>query len=236
MQLKLTTIDPYTCSLDELESEIIRINNIKNDQFNKEQSIKIFINSIYGALASPYFIGYNIFAAEAVTLQGQDMIHFTNKILDDYFLNQWHLDVATHQKLGITNVKQIMEETVVVYNDTDSIFSSAIIKTNNGAKTIENLYNENIKNGSSGITLKGHESVKTNDKVLNWTKDNKLYYAPIKRIIRHKVTKSKWRLKTKSGKEVIITNDHSLIVFRDHVQIEIKPKDILKSDKILCIK
>ena len=29
------------------------------------------------------------------------------------------------------------------------------------------------------------------------------YYAPIKRIIRHKVSKAKWRLKTKSGKEVI---------------------------------
>ena len=122
MELKLTQIDPYTCSIPELEAEILRLKNIKDEKFNKEQSIKIFINSIYGALASPYFIGYNIYAAEAVTLQGQDMIHFTNSILDDYFLNYWHLDVDTHNRLGITNVKQIMEDSVVVYNDTDSTY------------------------------------------------------------------------------------------------------------------
>jgi len=77
----------------------------------------------------------------------------------------------------------------------------------------------------------------TNSKVLNYD-DNKqkLYYAPIKRIIRHKVSKPKWKLRTKSGKEIIVTNDHSMIVFRNAKKLEVKPSEILKTDKILSVK
>jgi len=125
---------------------------------------------------------------------------------------------------------------ILIYGDTDSISGDSIIRTDNGKKTIEEFYNDNIKNGSAGNTLKGHESVNTKDKVLNYNDNGELYYAPVKRIIRHKVSKPKWKLKTKSGKEIIITNDHSMIVFRDGKKLEIKPSDILKTDKILIVK
>jgi intein/homing endonuclease len=65
---------------------------------------------------------------------------------------------------------------------------------------------------------------------------DRLYYAKVNRIIRHKVSKPKWKLKTKTGKEIIVTNDHSMIVFRNGVKIEVKPSQILKTDKILIIK
>lgn len=123
---------------------------------------------------------------------------------------------------------------ISMYCDTDSCSSNTIISTNFGDVTIEELYNKNISSGSAGNTLTGHESVNCADKVLNWD-ENKLYYAPVKRIIRHKVSKAKWKLKTKSGKEIIVTNDHSMIVFRDGEKIEVKPCDILKTDKILII-
>jgi len=126
-------------------------------------------------------------------------------------------------------------EDVIRYGDTDSIFSASIINTNTDNISIEDFYNRNIINGSNGETLKGHESVKTNELVLNYSKEKGLYFAPVKRIIRHKVIKDKWKIKTKSGKEIFITNDHSMVVFRDNKQIEIKPKDILKTDKILII-
>lgn len=122
---------------------------------------------------------------------------------------------------------------ISMYCDTDSIFSSSIISTDNGNMTIEELYNKNISSGSAGNTLMEHESVNCREKVLNWNND--LYYAPVKRIIRHKVSKSKWKLKTKSGKEIIVTNDHSMIVFRNGEKIEVKPSEILKTDKILVI-
>ena len=121
MKLELTQIDPHACSIEELETEIARLQDVADEKYNLEQSIKIFINSIYGALASPYFVGYNIYAAEAVTLQGQHIIHYTNKILEHYFHKLWHTDTETHEKLGVTNVRPIKED-LVVYNDTDSTY------------------------------------------------------------------------------------------------------------------
>jgi DNA polymerase elongation subunit (family B) len=119
---ELTKIDPYSCSVEELENEIKRLKDIKEEYFNLEQSIKIFINSVYGACASPFFVGYNIHVAEAVTLQGQDLIKYANTVLDDYFTNQWHLDTELHKELGITYANKIKEKSVVVYNDTDSTY------------------------------------------------------------------------------------------------------------------
>jgi len=122
MNFELTKINPETCTLEELNNEIIRLTALKEEYFNLEQSIKIFINSIYGGLGSPWYECYNVSLAEAVTLQGQDMIKFANKILDDYFLNMWHLDKSLHKALGITFANKIQEKTVVIYNDTDSTY------------------------------------------------------------------------------------------------------------------
>lgn len=235
MSLLISEIDYNNCSLEELKSEMVRLERIREEYYNKEQSIKIFINSCYGACASPYYECYNINIAEATTLQGQDMIKFTNDVIDDYFLNKWHLDTELHAKLGLTSVRQITSPTTVVYNDTDSIVGNSIIHTNNGKKTIEQWYNDNIINGSGGITENGHESVLTNDVVLNWSKERYLYYGKVKRIIRHKVSKPKWRLRTSTGKKIIMTNDHSMVVFRDNEQLTVKPCEILTTDKVLCL-
>ncbi len=122
MNFELTKIDPYDCSLEELENEIKRLEDISDEYFNREQSIKIFINSVYGACASPYFVGFNVFVAEAVTLQGQNIIKFSNNIIDDYFINYWHNDKELHKKLNLTYVNKIKEKSLTVYNDTDSTY------------------------------------------------------------------------------------------------------------------
>jgi len=235
MKFTLTSIDIDNCSIEDLEKEIEKLKSLKDEYFTREQAIKVFINSIYGASGSPYFVGYNVDIAEAVTLQGQDMAKYASKCIDEYFMNHWHNDTQLHKALGITYANKITEKTVTIYADTDSLQFDSIVNTSNGIKTIEEWYNQN-KNNLTENTIVGHESVQTNDKILNWSKNKGLYYANIKRIIRHKVIKSKWKLKTKSGKEIIITNDHSLVVFRNNQKIEIKPKDIQYNDKIICIK
>ena len=120
--LEIAKINPYECSIEELENEIKRLKDIKEEYFNLEQSIKIFINSVYGACASPFFVGYNIHVAEAVTLQGQDLIKYANKVIDEYFITLWHKDTELHKELGITYANPIKEKSVVVYNDTDSTY------------------------------------------------------------------------------------------------------------------
>jgi intein/homing endonuclease len=88
----------------------------------------------------------------------------------------------------------------------------------------------------TGTTLSGHESVPTQDKILNYSENVGLYFAPVKRIIRHKVSKTKWKLRTRTGKEIVVTDDHSMIVFREGKRVEVRPSEILKSDKILILK
>ena len=66
--------------------------------------------------------------------------------------------------------------------------------------------------------------------------NGEIKFVPLKRLIRHKVSKSQFKIRTKSGKEIIVTGDHSCIVFRNGEKIAIKAKDINKeTDKILSI-
>jgi hypothetical protein len=262
-------------------------------------ALKLVINGTYGAFAHPKFVLSNSHIANAITAMGRDVIQYMLKKIEKYFYKEWHLDIKSHEKLGIeyvaekdgkffllnragenihyphnsflelmsklnitrsdlkddkkelngynilyrrdihdfSNVQQIPTTSfITIYGDTDSCDKNTIIPTNKGEKTIEDFYNENIEKGSAGITLKGHESVYTDDKILNYDENKGLYYAPVKRIIRHKVSKAKWKLKTKSGEEIIVTNDHSMIVFRDGEKLEVKPSKILKTDKILSIR
>lgn len=114
-------IQPETSTREEILAEITRLTGLMNLKKNEEQAIKIFINSVYGATASPYFVGYNIKVAEAITLQGQEMIKFVTKIINRYFLEFWHRDTELHEKIGLTRVERIVNE-VAVYGDTDSCY------------------------------------------------------------------------------------------------------------------
>src|SRR6056297_705702 len=111
LNFELTTIDPHTCSIEELDKEIVKLKSLKEEYFNREQAIKIFINSVYGGVGSPWFEGYNAALAEAVTLQGQDMIKYANDFFDDYFLNIWHKDKELHKALGLTYVNKLQVKT-----------------------------------------------------------------------------------------------------------------------------
>lgn len=107
--------------------------------------------------------------------------------------------------------------------------------------TIEQLYN--LGNEDMGTTLAGHESVDCKYGVLNIKQndvsysgngvDFEKYYAPVKRVIRHKVSKSKWELEDSEGKKVVITNDHSLMVLRDGNLQKIKPYEVNVDDDFL---
>jgi DNA polymerase elongation subunit (family B) len=103
----------------EIQKKIERLTSVKNELKNEEQAIKLTMNSIYGAIGNNWFICFNPDVAEAVTLQGQDLIKYSEKILDKYFHEHWHLDTELHERLGITKVKKVTKP-LVVYGDTDS--------------------------------------------------------------------------------------------------------------------
>ena len=78
-------IDYSDYSIEDLEKRLDEIKFMASDYYNEEQGVKLTLNSIYGALGNQYFACFNPAVAESVTLQGQDLIKFAEKILNKYF-------------------------------------------------------------------------------------------------------------------------------------------------------
>lgn len=79
----------------------------------------------YGAFATSYFILYNNWVAGTITAQGRDLTKTMDRVNEDYWYNQWHLDHQLHFILGIKDVTPVdKSEHVSIYADTDSLFVS----------------------------------------------------------------------------------------------------------------
>ena len=250
---KFYNIDPENCTIDELKNAIQSVNRHAEHYNTLQLASKLFINSVYGVFGTEFFNLFNEDLAESITLQGQDLIKYSVDEINKYFNEHWITDTNAHRLVAqemknkypefdvdafmrYASTNRLQFSSMQIYGDTDSIFSKSVVKTkqNQSGITVEDFYKQNETNVSDS-TLSGHESVSTDDEVLNWSDSNKLYYGKVKRIIKHKVSKPKWKLRTKSGKEIICTADHSLVVFRDGKQMSVKPNEILSTDKILTI-
>ena len=138
---KFYNIDPETCSMEELAVAIKDCKNKEDYYHNLEQSAKIFINSIYGAMANKFYYNSNIAMAESITLQGQDLIKYSVRVVNYYFSKLWPADEVAHTKVAEYmkkhfpdfDVEKFMEyakqpvqfgETLQIYGDTDSAYIS----------------------------------------------------------------------------------------------------------------
>ena len=102
----------------------------------KQNAIKILINSIYGAFGNKWFYFYNPDIAQSITLQGQDLIKFSIKAVNHYFLEKWHLDTELHKMLGIDQYKiNKVSQEAAIYTDTDSIY----VQFDSAIKSIEGV-------------------------------------------------------------------------------------------------
>ena len=52
--------------------------------------------------------------------------------------------------------------------------------------------------------------------------------------MKHKVVKKMYKI-TVNDKSVVVTQDHSIIVLRDGVLTDVKPQDIINTDKVIYI-
>jgi len=187
---------------------------------------KIILNSTYGVCASKFSPFFNPHMAEAITLTGQKVITSASDFLEKYIKDNY-------------SVSNVSNDNIIIYNDTDSCDSSTMIRTDRGILTIEKIYDLYFANKKTKIkkSIHGHDVLENNNFLKTYVCDN--YIRPkmvsIKHIIRHKVTKKKYKIKIKD-REIIVTEDHSCIVLRDNKLIEVKPNEIVKGDKAISIK
>ena len=253
---RFTDIDPYTCDLETLENEVKRLEGISGYYETKQLALKKFINSVYGATASKFFI------AESITLQGQDLNHYSENSVNDYFSGIFQNDTELHKKLGIsteaaqqvtidkgktTPMKKLDldylkgDESLTCAGDTDSVSGDTLIYVEDDSQMriddyfkISKFLNKDIvikcADGSEIVPVKGCCTMAI-DNDLN-CKFNSINY-----VMRHKVTKPKFTITAKSGKKVEVTGDHSCMVVRNGELISIKAKDINKdTDKLVTLK
>lgn len=115
----------------------------------------------------------------------------------------------------------------------DSITGDSKIVVSGKELTIEEYFNINSKY-SSKIRGKDIINVENNfDNILSIIKLNKVYQRNsfINKIIRHKTQKKLYKIITKSDKKIVVTEDHSIPIFRGKY-LEPKTKDINVGDFI----
>lgn len=336
--------DAENVPIEDLRNEVARLKGLADFYETKQLAIKKFINSVYGAMGSKYFVAYNTVIAESITAQGRDLNHYSENSVNDYFegifqsnpkitlfyhwvhynsdgdkvpfaeaaqypdyynVGKWeeckewdaavkkgkkltpemkdclkdnsqgHCDwfqtsVGLWQKLGVdpelaasfdidkgrtTKIPRLTgpefsyltnkdKVSFTVGGDTDSCVGETMlnISTDAGEKDrvkIADLFDDaKYANGDVILSAAGSEvvpahgvNVRSYDPELDMA-----VYKPVKYVMRHKVSKKKYRIRTKSGKEVIVTEDHSCMVVRDGELISVLSKDINpKTDKVVKI-
>ena len=250
LKTKFNNIDIYSLSKQELELLKTQVEDLRHEYSLLELAQKTLGNAAYGACASPACYFFNVHLAEDITGECRNLTKTMWKNLEEWFHEGiWNRKDLWEQfdfELNESKHDWYRDQHVSIYSDTDSIKENSLllIKYKNQILkvSIKDLFNYNCKftgvfnydtNDSSKEITSGLEDLE----VLNYTKEKGLHFVPIKYIMKHKVSKEQFKIKTKSGKEIIVTGDHSCIVFRNGKQLAVKAKDINKdTDKILSIK
>lgn len=107
------------------DSELISMYKDLTEQYDildaEQLSIKITLNSKYGAYGNEYYYFYTYAIARAITTQGRYLSITTADAIDKYFHEMWHNDTALHESMGIVVNRKVLGP-VVVYGDTDSVY------------------------------------------------------------------------------------------------------------------
>ena len=208
---------------DEIINEIKKLEEEKDKASLKarlqdtfQHAYKIFLNSVYGFTGTQFSPIYNKDMAESVTLTGQttikEMVQFTNKCLN---------------KLGNTENTEW-----VIAGDTDSVSENSKININNKNILIKDLFNLVCEHGYVDKLENGTEVAIPCDTFVT----KSMYgYTTIKNVSRHKVTKDCYNISIPDHESLKITEDHSIMVYRNDEVIECKPNEIKKTDLLIIL-
>jgi intein/homing endonuclease len=120
----------------------------------------------------------------------------------------------------------------VIYGD--SVPGDTLVKTDNGEITIGQLFNECAE---KAVLSNGKEyGLWSSAKVIGFNgHDMEPVLSGIEAVMRHKTKKKLYRITTANGKQVTVTEDHSLMVDRDGLLYEVKPNELQEGDNIITL-
>ena len=184
--------------IKKLQNELVIAKEKVQEFYNKEQALKLTLNSIYGSFGSEFFYFFNIDLAETVTQQGKDAILYAEQMINKYFLEFWHKDTIIHEKMGI-KITAPLTQLAGIYIDTDScfvqfgeMFDKQVGWDKDISSFILTLYNLRLKEYLEKVFLKYAKKFNT-DNYLNFELE--------------KITKSSiWLAKKKYVEDIIWTD------------------------------
>ena len=199
------------------EPDNIELKNKLSNYNVAQQGIKIMMNSEYGALANKFFRYCKYELCSSVTMNGQ--------MIDRILVKRFHEKYPKIQ---------------VIAGDTDSTIYNTNVYYNNDKIQIGELYKKLVKENKGEFSFhsdfnKQYVYKLKDDCYTKTLKDGKVIDDKIKYIMKHNVKKKMYRLKVE-GKEIVVTQDHSLIVMRNDKLVSVKPYEVKKSDKFIYIR
>lgn len=211
-------------SMDELESLAQNYALLEQTNDVSQYVTKILQNSSFGSLSmevNSFSHGQGLSAA--ITTAGRLANRWANHSLSNFIAKV----NGEHNTTGYDYSKQC---------DTDSVVGSTIIYVNGHRISIEDYYNSLSGDNfiKKDVSNDYYVRAVTNDMTLSYSKDLTIQEKYIIHIMKHKVTKGMYKIKI-GHKEVIITEDHSIMVMRDAELISAKPAEMLHSDMLVSI-
>ena len=204
-----------------LRDSISAGNKIEEEYWDKRQLVKkINLNSLYGAILNPGCRFFDQRIGQSTTLTGRQIAkHMAAKVNEIITGEYDHVGKA------------------IIYGD--SVTGDTLIKMSNGKEiTIEDLFNnisyKVIQDGGKEYAIPTSEN--DSYKVLGYNSyEDESVWRDISYVMRHKTNKKKYKIISEYGKEVIVTEDHSLIVDRDGFTLEVKPTELQENDFLITV-
>jgi DNA polymerase elongation subunit (family B) len=180
---------------------------------------KILLNSLYGATLNPTFRFYDNRLGQSVTLTGRIITKHMSATVNELIAGKYDYSGEA-----------------IIYNDTDSVVGSTIQRTNWGDISIEKLFERCPNKWTTSLTSGKEYASSYELRVLSYDPvTDKPYFGEINYIYRHKVSKEQWEIEDELGNKIRVTGDHSVMVERDGILLEAKPRDILPKDTLLSV-
>lgn len=194
-------------------------NKVEEEYWHKRQLVKkINLNSLYGALLNQGCRFFDQRLGQSTTLTGRQIVK--------------HMSAKVNEI--ITGKYEYTGESVI-YGDTDSVEGGSVIHIQKdgviSAVTIEDLFNM-----GELLWTEGEKEYSRTDDIKIAHYGNTLDYTNYNYVYRHKVSKKRFKITTDNRKEVIVTEDHSIMVLSDNnMLIEKKPTELEPGDKVITI-
>lgn len=202
-----------------LAESIASEDKTQEEYWDKRQLVKkINLNSLYGAILNAGCRFFDQRIGQSTTLTGRSITKHMAATVNEIITGEYdHVGKS------------------IIYGD--SVTGDTLIKMSNGEEiTIKDLFNnisyKVIQDGGKEYAIPTSEN--DSYKVLGYNSyEDESVWRDISYVMRHKTNKKKYKIISEHGKEVIVTEDHSLIIDRDGFTLEVKPTELQENDLLI---